>query len=60
LFVGKAGMSEKQDWLRTAPWLFDFAGMTSAMWSHGCIGLGVTILAAAEIWKLHRRAGGSP
>jgi O-antigen/teichoic acid export membrane protein len=48
-------------WVTIAPWLFGFAGVTYAMWSHAGIGLAVAILAAVEIWKLHRKSvGGSP
>jgi hypothetical protein len=41
-------------WVTVAPWLFGFAGVSYAMWSHVGIGAAVTILAAVEIWKLHR------
>lgn len=42
-------------WVIISPWLFGFASVTYAMWSHVVIGLAVAILAAIEIRNLHRR-----
>jgi hypothetical protein len=36
-----------------APWLFGFAGMNTAAWTHALIGLMVSTLAAVELWRLH-------
>ncbi|WP_046864808.1 SPW repeat protein [Microvirga massiliensis] len=36
-----------------APWLFEFAGMNSAAWTHTIIGLTVSALASVELWRLH-------
>jgi SPW repeat len=41
-------------WVAACPWLFHFDGVTYAMWSHLVVGLLVAVLAAVEIWKLHR------
>ena len=41
-------------WVAISPWLFGFAGVTYAKWSHVAIGVTVSILAAVEIWRLHR------
>jgi hypothetical protein len=41
-------------WVAASPWLLGFAGVASAMWTHVLIGLGVAILAAVELWMLHK------
>ena len=46
-------------WVAFSPWLFRFDGVTAARWSHVGIGIAVAVLAALEIWKLHRKRVGS-
>lgn len=35
-----------------APWLFGFSGMPAATWTHVLIGLGITVLAVVELWRM--------
>ncbi|PVE20363.1 hypothetical protein DC522_32775 [Microvirga sp. KLBC 81] len=44
-----------------APWLFGFSGMPAATWTHVLIGLGVTVLAIIELWRIRvSMSAGSP
>lgn len=36
-----------------SPWLFGFAEITSAKWTHIVLGVLITALAAVELWRVH-------
>ena len=38
-----------------SPWLFGFAGVSHAMWTHVALGIAVAALAAFEAWRLSDR-----
>ena len=37
-----------------SPWLIGFASVRAATWKHLAIGLLVAVLAAVELWRLHK------
>ena len=41
-------------WVAAAPWLLGFSGVANALWTHVGVGLAVAILAAVELWLIHR------
>lgn len=42
-------------WALAAPWLLGFSGVIDAMYSHVVVGVLVAILAAIELWLVHKR-----
>ena len=42
-------------WLIVAPWTLEFAGNTTAMRNHVIVGIVVAVLAAVEVWLVHRK-----
>ena len=42
-------------WLVAAPWTLEFAGNAMAMRNHVIVGIVVAVLAAVELWLVHRK-----
>ncbi len=43
-----------------APWVFGFAPVGAAMWTHLILGALVALLAALELWRIHRAPPAQP
>ena len=41
-------------WTIVAPWVLGFAATTVAMWTHVAVGAAIAVLAAIELWLIHR------
>jgi hypothetical protein len=42
-------------WLIIAPWTLEFANNAAAMRNHVIVGIVVAVLAAIELWLVHRK-----